>query len=147
MVWHTIGTNIFFFDDDEYLIIADYYSKYPFVRRLPRGQSNSKTVVNLTKQIFSEQGVPQVVRSDNGPHFQDQYPEYAKEYVFQHVASSPHYLRSNEFVESQIKTVKQTVKKAKKSRTDPNMALICLRATAVDNKLASPVELLLGCQV
>ena len=41
----------FFFDDDEYLIIADYYSKYPFIRKLPRGWSNSKTVVNLTKQI------------------------------------------------------------------------------------------------
>ena len=55
--WHTMRTDIFFFDDDEYLIIAEYYSKYPFVRRLPRGQSNSKTVVNLTKQIFSEQGI------------------------------------------------------------------------------------------
>ena len=71
-VWHTIGTDIFFFDDDEYLIIADYYSIYPFVRKLPRGQSNSKTIVNLTKQIFSEQGVPQVVRFDNAPHFQGQ---------------------------------------------------------------------------
>ena len=28
--------------------------------------------------------------------------------------------------------------------TDPNMALLCLRATPVDNKLASPAELLLG---
>ena len=74
----TIGIDIFFFDDDEYLIIADYYSKYPFVRKLPHGQSNSKTIVNLTKQIFSEQGVPHVVRSDNGPHFQGQYPEFAK---------------------------------------------------------------------
>ena len=142
--WHTIGTDIFFFDDDEYLIIVDYYSKYPFVRKLPRTQSNSKTVVNLTKQIFSEQGVPRVVRSDNGPHFQGQYPEFAKEYGFQHITSSPHYPRSNGFVESQIKIVKQTLKKAKKSQTDPNMALLCLRATPVDNKLASPAELLLG---
>ena len=145
--WHTVGTDIFLFDDDEYLIIADYYSKYPFVRKLPRGQSNSKTVVNLTKQIFSEQGVPQVVRSDNGPHFQGQYPVFAKDYGFRHITSSPHYPRSNGFVERQIKTVKQTLKKAKKSHKDPNMALLCLRATPVDNKLASPAELLLGRQV
>ena len=58
-----------------------------------------------------------------------------------------HYPYSNGFVESQVKTVRQTLKKAKKSRTDPNMALLCLRATPVDNKLASPAELLLGHQV
>ena len=46
--WHTVGTVLFLFDDDEYLIITDYYSKYPFLRKIPRGQSNSKTVVNLT---------------------------------------------------------------------------------------------------
>ena len=143
-LWHTVGTDLFLFDADEYLIIADYYSKYPFVRKIPRGQSNSKTVVNLTKQIFSEHGVPQIVRSDNGPHFQGHYPEFAKEYGFQHVTSSPHYPRSNGFVESQVKTVKLTLKKAKKSHTDPNMVLLCLRATPVDNKLASPAELLLG---
>ena len=50
-------------------------------------------------------------------------------------------------MESQVKIVKQTLKKAKKSRTDPNMALLCLIATPVDNKLALPAELLLGHQV
>ena len=142
--WHTVGTVLFLFDDDEYLIITDYYSKYPFLRKIPRGQSNSKTVVNLTKQIFSEHGIPQIVRSDNGPHFQGHYPEFALEYGFQHVTSSPHYPRSNGFVESQVKTVKLTLKKAKKSHTDPNMALLYLRATPVDNKLSSSAELLLG---
>ena len=47
-------------------------------------------------------------------------------------------------MESQVKTVKLTLKKAKKSHTDPNMALLYLRATPVDNKLSSPAELLLG---
>ena len=116
------------------------------MRKIPRGQSNSKTVVNLTKQIFSEHGVQQIVRSDNGPYFQGHYPEFAKEYGFEHVTSLhvPHYPHSNGFVESQVKTVKLTLKKAKKSHTDPNMPLLCLQATPVDNKLASPAELLLG---
>ena len=68
------------------------------MRKIARGQSNSKTVVNLTKQIFSEHGVPQIVRSDNGPHFQGHYPEFAKEYGFQHVTNSPHYPRSTAWV-------------------------------------------------
>ena len=50
-------------------------------------------------------------------------------------------------MESQVKTVRQTLKKAKKARTDPNMALLGLRATPVNNKLASPAELFLGRQV
>lgn len=36
------------------------------------GQSNSYTVVAIMKQIFSEQGILRVVRSDNGPHFNGQ---------------------------------------------------------------------------
>ena len=32
--WHTVGTDIFDLDDDEFLLIADYYTKYPFVRKI-----------------------------------------------------------------------------------------------------------------
>lgn len=62
---------MFYFDDDEYLIVADCYSKYPFVCKLPRGQSNSKAVANLAKQVLSEHGVHVVVRYDMGHIFRD----------------------------------------------------------------------------
>ena len=65
--WHTIGTDLFTLEGSEYLVVADYYSKYPFVRQIPRGQSSSRTVAQMLRQIFSEQGIPKVVRSDNGP--------------------------------------------------------------------------------
>ena len=74
---HTVGTDLFYLDGDEYLLLADYYSQYPFVRKIPNGHSNSKTVVALTKQIFSEHGIPEIVRSDNGAHFQGYYREFA----------------------------------------------------------------------
>ena len=99
----------------------------------------------MTKQIFSEQGIPQIVRSDNGPHFEGQaYKEFAKQYGFRHITSSPHYARSNGFIESQVKTTKRTMKKAKATKSDPFMALLCLRATPINNDLPSPAELLLG---
>ena len=101
--WHTIGTDLFTLEGSEYLVVADYYSKYPFVRQIQRGQSNSHTVVKMLRQIFSEQGIPKVLRSDNGPHYSGQaFQDFTRELGFQHVTSSPHYPRSNGFIESQV---------------------------------------------
>ena len=36
--WHTIGTDIFTLEGSDHLVVADYYSKYPFVKPIPRGQ-------------------------------------------------------------------------------------------------------------
>jgi transposase InsO family protein len=108
--WHTVGTDLFQLDGSDYLLVADYYSKYNFVRKIPKGQSNSKTVVTLMKQIFSEQGIPKVVRSDNSPQYDGQaFRDFAKEYGFRHITSSPHFPQSNGFIESQVKTIKNTL--------------------------------------
>ena len=66
--WHTIGSDLFFLNDEEYLLVSDYYSKFSFVRKIAPNQSTSKNIVNLMKQIFSEHGIPKIIRSDNGPH-------------------------------------------------------------------------------
>ena len=66
--WEVVGTDMFFFHDADWLIIVDYYSKFPIVRRMPR-PCLSSSVVSVTKQIFSETGVPSRVVSDNDPHF------------------------------------------------------------------------------
>ena len=111
-----VGTDLFYFDGHDHSIVADYYSKFPLVRKIPMGQYNSQTVVNLTKQMFSEHGVPQRVVSDNGPQYDSEtYCKFAKEWNLKHITSSPHYARSNGFIERSIQTVKTTLKKAKLS--------------------------------
>ena len=146
--WHSIGTDLFYLDEDEYLPTADYYTKYPFVRKITKGQSTSKCVVDITKQIFSEHSNPQIMRSDNGPHFQGHYHRFSTEYGFRHVTScSPNYPKSNGFIESQVKIVKRVLKKAQRSNLDPNIALLCLRSTPIDNRPPSPAELLLRRQI
>lgn len=78
--WHTIGADLFTLDGSEYLVVADYYLKYPFVRIIPSGQSYSSTVIKIMRQLFSEQGIPVAVRSDNGPHFSGQaFQEFARD--------------------------------------------------------------------
>ena len=66
--WSAVGTDLFQFDNHQWLIVADYYSKFPVVRRLP-DPSPSSVVIEVTKAIFSEYGTPDKVISDNGPHF------------------------------------------------------------------------------
>ena len=76
---------------------------YSIVRKIPMGQFNSQTVVNLTKQMFSEHGVPQRVVGDNGSQYDNKtYRKFAKEWNFDHITSSPHYARSNGFIERSI---------------------------------------------
>lgn len=140
--WKVVGTDLFEFDGDNYLMIADYYSKFVFTRKLPI-PSPSNVVIALTKQIFAEHGIPRRVISDNGPHFSSYaYKNFAETWEFEHVTSSPHYPRSNGFVERQIQTVKSIMKKCKRSGDDPELALLTLRTTPVDSKLPSPAELL-----
>ena len=107
--WQVVRTDLFSWDGDEYLFLCDYYSKFPIIMKIPRGQSTGNTLVNLTKCVFPEQGLLQVIISDNGPHYDcKSYREFSKEWDFQHITSSPRYPQSNGFIERQVQTVKQT---------------------------------------
>ena len=104
---------------------------------------DSQTVVDCTKSGFAEQGIPERVISDNGRQNDcATYRQLAKDWGFDHVTSSPHYARSNGFVERQIQTVKMTLTKAKENSHDSKLALLCLRSTPIDNQLPSPGKLL-----
>ena len=50
--WQILGTDLFHFEGRDYLIVADYYSKFPFVRRMPV-ECTSKAVIEATQQIFT----------------------------------------------------------------------------------------------
>lgn len=83
--------------------------------------------------------------SDNGPQYSSAlFAEFAQDWNFQHITSSPRYPQSNGFIERQVQTVKDIMLKAKKGNTDVNKALQSLRATPIDSYLPSPAELLLG---
>ncbi len=102
-------------------------------------------VVNATKAVFGELGIPQQIISDNGPHFASaEYKRFTTTWGIVHVTSSPRYPRSNGFVERQIRTVKSVMTKAKQSGQDITLALLSLRTTPLDSKLPSPAELLHG---
>ena len=96
-----------------YLLVADYYSRYVEVVALPKSTSSS-TVIQALKTIYARHGVPDEVRSDNGPQYHsEEFAQFAKEWGFKHTTSSPRYPQANGEVERAVRTVKGILKKEK----------------------------------
>ena len=144
--WQIVGTDLFVINRDTYLLVSDYYSKFPFVYVMPSPVTSTAVIAKM-KALFAEQGVPQRVISDNGGHFSsDASRRFADQWFFDHVTSSPHYPQSNGFIERHVQTMKHTLKKVG-PRSDVQMALLVLIATPIDSHRPSPAELLHGRRV
>ncbi len=142
--WQVLGTDLFYFGGNTYLIIADYYSKF-FVTRIIASPCTSQNVVSVTKEVFAEYGIPDKVIGDNGPQYDSEaYRAFTRSWGVTHVTSSPHHPQSNRFIERTIQSVKNTLKKAAASGKDLGMVLLCLQATPLDSTIPSPGELLFG---
>ena len=104
--WQIVGTDLFAIREDTYLLICDYYSKFPVVYRI-EGKVTSDAIVSKMSEVFAENGSPNKVVSDNGGHYSSQaFRNFAAEWCFDHVTSSPHFPQLNGFIERQVQTVK-----------------------------------------
>ena len=63
--WHTLATDIFYWKRMDFLIVADVFSKYFLVRKL--ANSTSAAICAELATIVTELGLPNIIRSDNGP--------------------------------------------------------------------------------
>ena len=63
--WHTLATDMFYWNRMDFLIVADVFSKYFLVRKLPN--STSAAICAELSMIVTELGPPHIIRSDNGP--------------------------------------------------------------------------------
>ena len=138
--WIKLGIDLFEHNKRQYLPIVDYFSKFPFIRKL-HGLSTD-TVINELKGIFSENGIPEVIISDGGPQFRSKFRNFAQEWGFQHIQSSPYHHQSNGEAERFVRIIKDTLTKAHQSGQDPDMTLLCYRSTPINSKLPSPAELI-----
>ena len=67
--WQMCATDIFMLEGIYDLVVGDFYSKMILVQCLPPSQSNANKVISLLKEMFSEHGIPVVLRSDNDPQY------------------------------------------------------------------------------
>ncbi|UYV73932.1 K02A2.6-like [Cordylochernes scorpioides] len=137
--WQKIGMDLFKFENKWYLVVIDYYSRFPEVVQLDRLTAN--VVVRGCKSIFARHGIPETVVSDNGTQFEAarEFANFARQYGFTHVTSSPRFPQSNGMAEAGVKIAKLILKK----NQDPSLGLLEYRSTPLENGY-SPAELLMG---
>ena len=124
-----------------YLLICDYYSKFPVVHGLPA--TSSKDVISAPSSSFAVFGIPEEIISDNGSQFiAKKYQDFAARYGFRITTSSPYYPRGHGFIQCQVQTIKHIFTKCAEDGSDPHLALLQLRATPLDCRSLSPGELL-----
>ena len=100
------ATDIFMLEGVDHLVVGDFYLKMIFVQCIPPGQSNANKV-SLLKEMFVEHGIPQVLRSDNGPQYvSTQFADFCICWGITHETSSLHYPQSIGFAEACIKSIK-----------------------------------------
>ena len=137
--WQVVGSDLFELNGSTYLLVADYLSRYPELVKLTSTTSNS--IISSLRAIFSRHGIPETMRSDNGPQYAaEEMKGFAREYGFSLITSSPRFPQSNGFIERMVKTVKQLIQHA----PDPNLALLNYRTTPLPWCGCSPSELLMG---
>ena len=102
------------------------------------------STVDAVKAVFSRHGIPESVRSDNGPQFSSQeFAKFAAVYGFKHTTSSPYFPQSNGLAERAVQTVKNILK----GNQDPYLAILMYRSTPLSWCGLSPAQLLMGRQL
>ena len=88
--WQKLGMDLFFQGSHWFVIIADYYSYYPWINKLEA--ISSKEVISALMFRFSEVCIPEEGISDNGKQFTGREKQYfAAKYGFKLTTSSPYY--------------------------------------------------------
>ena len=100
--------------------------------------TTSASVSCILKAILLRHGICTVVMNDNGLQYSSQeLKDFANQYKFKHVTSSPHYPQSNFMNECMVKTAKRLLEKS----ANPNLVLLAYRTTPLLWCALSPTQL------
>ncbi len=140
--WQKVGSDLFEFDHEQYIVLVDYYSNFIEVDKVKN--IKSPTIIHICKQHFARYGIPEMMITDNGPAYASaDFAFFSRSYGFKHVTSSPRYPQSNGKAEKAVQVIKSLFKKAKADRQEAYIALLDYRNTPLEN-LPSPAQMFMG---
>ena len=140
--WEKVGSDIMTFKGKDYLVVVDYYSKFPEISFL--NDKTAGTVISKLKTMFARHGIPQTLMSDNMPYGSREFSRFAKEWGIKLCTSSPLFPQSNGQSERYVQTLKRMLKKANEEGRDINIALLEYRNTPLTGMDLSPAQMLMG---
>ena len=129
------------------LVVIDEFSRFPEVEILHSTTANA--VIPKLDGIFSRQGIPKVVKSDNCPPFNsNEFANFANFLGFEHRKVTPYWPQANGEVERFMRTLEKAIRTAylvkKNWKQEMNVFLRQYRATPHSTTDISPFEALNG---
>ena len=127
-----MSADLFYAQQSWFLIVVDYYSKFPFVRKL--NNLSTGAVVKEINTIFAENRIPETLQCANNPQFTSvEFQQAASQYGFNIIMSFPHYPRGHGSAEHQVQTVKRFILEC--GETTPRNSLRYTRAKPYTYKI------------
>ena len=109
--WQLVSQDRFSLQGKNYLVTVCHHSDWIETDELEN--TLSSTVMNATRSHFARFGVPVVCHTDNGPQFMSkEYQDYARDYGFIHITSSPYHPQRNGRAEAAVKVCKAQLRKS-----------------------------------
>ena len=148
--WQSVAADIFgpLPTGEKILVVKCLRSKWPEVKIFSRNQStNADGVITAMESMFSTHGVPDIVRTDNGPPFNSKcFRDFASEFGFQHQKVTPLWPEANGQVEAFMKCLGKVVRTAHVGGNDwrktLNDFLMAYRATPHSSTGVSPAQVM-----
>ena len=133
---------MFHFEGAAYLLIVDYASRFSTIVHKLTSMTGIH-VANQCKSVFSENGWPDTLISDNGPcHILQAFTSVMQAFSVNHITSSLHYPQWNGLTEKYGKIIKCLFNKTKEEGKYFYKCLMINHNTPLTGSLQSPMQIL-----
>ena len=148
--WQLVAADIFgpLPSGEKILVLKCLRSKWPEVKVLMRHQTtNADSIIQAMEKMFSVHGIPDTIRTDNGPPFNSKaYKDFSKRSGFQTQKVTPLWPQANGQAESFMKCLGKVVRTAHIEKKDWQRALdnflLAYRATPHPSTDSTPAGLM-----
>ncbi|KAK3098183.1 hypothetical protein FSP39_016945 [Pinctada imbricata] len=138
------------FLDQNFFILVDAHSKWPEV--IPMKRITTARTIEILRTIFSRNGIPEQIVSDNGPQFTSaEFGQFMKNNAIRHYKSAPYHPATNGLAERFVQTFERSIKSMKHDSMSLNKKianfLLQYRNTPHTTTNESPAKLFVGRQL
>ena len=136
------------FPSSEYLVVVvDEYSRYPEVDVI--SSLSARTVISHLEAVFARHGIPQTVKTDNGPPFNGhEFRSFSEELAFHHRKVTPLWPEANGEAERFLQTISKHVRTSMVENVNWKAQLpqflMLYHATPHSSTKMSPIEAMTG---